>query len=285
LKKISYKILAFVLSLVTVLSVLNLTGFSLQAGNFIYVISGTDAKITGLSDTSVSGKLEIPSTLGGYNTATIGAYAFSDCDKITSITVPASVKTLETHAFAYCNNLQTVSIASGVTSIGVAAFFDCDKLQTITVDSANSVFSSDNGILFNKNKTELVAFPKCKEIESYTVPAAVKVIGKQAFNSSKLKTLVLQNGIKEIHEEAFSYSNIYNFTFPKSIEYIGEDVLSYYTVNVGYIGTEAEWNNITIHPDNENLEYATEEGTTTTVKFFVWDGIDTMVPLVEAVGK
>ncbi|MBQ6708614.1 MAG: leucine-rich repeat protein, partial [Clostridia bacterium] len=222
MKKFSYKILAFVLSLVTVLSVLNLTGFSLQAGNFIYVISGTDAKITGLSDTSVSGKLEIPSTLGGYNTATIGAYAFSDCDKLTSITVPASVKTLETHAFADCNNLQTVSIASGVTSIGVAAFFDCDKLQTITVDSANSDFSSDNGILFNKNKTELICFPEGKSADSYSVPSTVTKISDYAFYDTSLESVTVPASVKVLGIGAFSESNTESVAFASGLETISE---------------------------------------------------------------
>jgi len=177
-------------------------------------------------------------------------------NQLGSYTVKSGTKSIAENAVVY-SYFKDLTIPDSVAFIGDGALNSCSYLKEFKVNSNNRYYCSDNGVLFNKNKTELVAFPKCKEIESYTVPAAVKVIGKQAFNSSKLKTLVLQNGIKEIHEEAFSYSNIYNFTFPKSIEYIGEDVLSYYTVNVGYIGTEAEWNNITIHPDNENLEYAT----------------------------
>lgn len=70
-------------------------------------------------------------------------------------------------------------------------------LKYIFVDPANKFFSSDNNVLFNKNKTELIMYAKLKNEEEYTVPSTVKIIGKGAFRGvRKLKTLYIPKNTK-----------------------------------------------------------------------------------------
>ena len=59
-------------------------------------------------------------------------------------------------------------------------FYDCKKLTSIKVASGNKYFSSQYGVLFDKNKNTLIAYPGGKKGKAYTVPASVKVIGEES---------------------------------------------------------------------------------------------------------
>ena len=61
-----------------------------------------------------------------------------------------------------CTSLTSVTIPSSVTSIGDGAFADCTSLTAITVDALNPVYSSVDGVLFNKSQTTLVQYPGAK---------------------------------------------------------------------------------------------------------------------------
>ena len=76
----------------------------------------------GKTDTS----FEIPN-----NVTTIGEYAFSGCDSLTSIVIPDSVTTIGEKAFYNCNRLRSIVIPDSVTSIGYSAFYDCDSLTDV----------------------------------------------------------------------------------------------------------------------------------------------------------
>ena len=89
----------------------------------------------------------------------IGERAFEDCFFLSEIVIPEGVQIIEFCAFDDCG-LTSVSIPSSVTNIGESAFGGCDSLKVITVDENNTVYSSDEyGVLFNKNKTELILYP------------------------------------------------------------------------------------------------------------------------------
>ena len=70
----------------------------------------------------------------------IGDYAFNYCTRLSSITIPESVKSIGERAFNYCNSLTSITIPSSVTSIGSSAFFGCSSLTSITIpDSITSI--------------------------------------------------------------------------------------------------------------------------------------------------
>ena len=86
----------------------------------------------------------------------IGDSAFYRCSSLTSITIPSSVTSIGNFAFKDCSSLTSITIPSSVTSIGSYAFDGCSKLNQINVDTANTAYSSMNGVLFDKDKTELI---------------------------------------------------------------------------------------------------------------------------------
>ena len=125
----------------------------------------------------------------------IGDSAFFGCKTIKEITLPKSIKKIGAYAF-YGSSLQSITLQEGITFIGECAFSNCTGLTMISVDPDCKNYSSLEGVLFSKDKSELICYPSGKENSSYTVRSSVKKIAKMAFyNCSALKT-VNYNGKK-----------------------------------------------------------------------------------------
>ena len=211
-------------------------------------------------------KIIIPDTV-----VTIDGMAFSCCENLKDITLPNSVKTIGYCAFDCCSNLTSINIPSSVESIGSEFFRYSGNITSITVDARNKNYCSIDGVLFNKDKTELLRYPVGKSEETYTVPDGVKSIGDMAFESyvktSCLKNIIIPDSLTSIGSLAFYGSNItsitipngvtaipygafeccYDFTsitLPFSVTAIGGSAFFYcYNLKtINFMGTEAQWN-------------------------------------------
>lgn len=130
--------------------------------------------------------------------------AFQNCTELTEVTFGNSITTIEYSAFYYCTSLKQVTIPKSVTNIGVNVFFYCTALTHINVDAANPAYSSENGVLFNKDKTTLLRYPAAKPGATYTVPKSVTCIGENAFGQcTALKELTLSENVSKIESYAF----------------------------------------------------------------------------------
>ena len=135
----------------------------------------------------------------------IGSRAFSGCVGLTEIAIPDSVQTIAGVAFYDCSGLVNVTIPKSVKSMGSCVFSGCNKLSSIDVAPENSSFSSENGVLYNKDKTKLIKYIPGKQDTSFTVPATVTMIDQEAFShSSNLTEIVIPDGATEIGEGSFS---------------------------------------------------------------------------------
>ena len=153
----------------------------------------------------------------------IGEWAFSDCSSLTSVTIPDSVTSIGDCAFYGCISLTSVTIGNGVTSIS-DSFSGCVSLKSFTVSESNSAYSSKDGVLFNKNKTKLVAYPAGKTNTSYTIPNSVSEIKEWAFSDcSDLTNVTIPNSVSKISYGTFyGCSSLTSVTIPTSVKSIDD---------------------------------------------------------------
>lgn len=145
----------------------------------------------------------IPSEIDGHTVTQIGTEAFSGCTEITSVTIPNSVTEINMYAFSGCTGLTSVTIPSSVKRIYVGVFNNCDNLTSINVDEKSEYFLSQDGVLFNKDKTELYIYPSGKT-GSYIIPDDVTTIRGFAFGGcTGLTDVTLPNSLTEIGMSAF----------------------------------------------------------------------------------
>ena len=138
----------------------------------------------------------------------IGNLAFRSCSGLTSVKLPSSLTSIGNSAFYNCSGLTgTLVIPSSVTSIGDSAFSSCDSLTSIEVDIDNKNYASEDGVLFNKDKTELIQYPTGNTRTTYQIPSTVSSIGSDAFSycSGLTGTLVIPSSVTSIGSDAFSY--------------------------------------------------------------------------------
>lgn len=198
--------------------------------------------------------------------------AFLDCSSLTDIAFPDSLTSIGTAAFTNCSSLTSIKIPKNLTTIDDLAFDNCSNLSEFIVDPKNPSFSSEDGVLFDKNMETLLICPMTKS-GTYSIPSNVTSIGAVAFKyCEKLTSIIISDSVTTIDDSAFyGCSNLTSVMIPKSVTSIGDCVVSSDRLNgltdIYYEGTEDEWNQISIEssisPDI-TIHYNSEPITTTT---------------------
>lgn len=144
---------------------------------------------------------------------------------ITNFNFPATLTSISSNAFSGCNKIpDTINISKDITSIGDYAFGGC-PIKNVNVDLANLNYSSENGILYDKNKKKLMFAVAGAGI--FTVKDGVETIGVYAFqNSGAVTDIVLPTTLIKLESFSLSaLSGLKKLNIPKNVMNISSGVL------------------------------------------------------------
>lgn len=168
--------------------------------DYTYYISDVSKHEVYISNCTASGDVTLPSTVTDKNHIewTVKGLIFGVFKNVTGITIPEGYTTIGINVFQH-SQITTLNIPASVTTIERGPFMGVNKLQSITVNPANPNFTAENGVLYNKTKTELICYPKGKTDEDFTVPDGVtKIMGLAFFQNPNIKTVTLPTSVSEL---------------------------------------------------------------------------------------
>lgn len=213
---------------------------------------------------------DIGSATLGDGVKKIGKSAFCYCKSLASLSLGDSVEEIGERAFNMCTSLADLSLGTGLESVGKYAFAGCGKLSctvrlpaslteigyapftdtpitAFEVAEGNPAYSAQDGVLFDKEMKILVAYPRGKSDETYTVPDGVKRIADKAFytnpylsevvfpasleeigNSAFYRCFALEkitfaeNSLVSVEDLAFCHTGLLAAELPDSVKYVGE---------------------------------------------------------------
>ena len=136
----------------------------------------------------------------------IGGHAFCFGFRLKAVNLEegSRLQYIGSQAFAFCPITSLFTIPKSVSFIDYAAFQDTE-LKGFTVDEENAFYCCVDGVLYNKDKTELACYPSAKEAEVFEVPSSVKKLGQYSFyRVCGIKKLVLNEGLEMIGQDSLS---------------------------------------------------------------------------------
>ncbi len=165
-----------------------------------YVIPGS---VTSIGDGAFSSSTKLAGVTIPESVTSIGGRAFSGCTGLTSVTIPDGVTRMIVGIFQG-TNLVSVKIGAGVVSFSRRSLARCNSLEEILVAEDNPSYSSLDGVLFNKDATELVLYPQGRAGD-YTIPDSVTNIRDGAFSgSTRLTSVNIGAGVTSIGKRVFA---------------------------------------------------------------------------------
>lgn len=163
---------------------------------------------------------------GGTDPMVIGVKAFARANKLKNIVLPTNVVSLGSEAFAMYayddNALETLTLSKNLQNFDGEMIANCFNLKAIYVEEGSAYFVSDDGVLYNAAKTELISYPTSRAGDSYTVLPTTTVICVSAFEgNNNITEIILPDGLIEIRAFAFSLcGRLQTVCIPNTVELI-----------------------------------------------------------------
>ncbi len=217
------------------------------SGMYEYALVDGEGMITICNE--VEEVLEVPAEIDGVKITSIYYGAFLSCSSKTII-LPEGIEKIDENVFA--ETLEHLTIPTSCTEIvGEEPFLQLPNLQSITVTEGNSAYSSADGVLYNNDKSLLIAYPALKTGEEFKTPETVKEIAKSGFcyninlkkveltavetigeyafeGCTSLENVKLSKSLKKVDRNAFlGCYNMLGIRVPDSLEEIAEYAFGY----------------------------------------------------------
>ena len=189
--------------------------------------------VIGIGNNAFSGCTSLETVTIPASVTYVGNSAFYGCTSLKSVTVPESVTYIGGYAFAECYSLKYADIPANVSGIGSSPFYNCRSLENINIDEANKWYTTVDGVLYDKDKTELINYPAGKKDSSYVIPEGIRTIREKAFYGClNLCELTIPDSVTEIESGAFECSSLISDEYG-TIKYVDDWVVgSGHTANV-----------------------------------------------------
>lgn len=171
--------------------------------------------IGGFSNTGIK---EIAFAAGAAPEA-IGDYAFLNCDSLSTITLPNSIKSIGQGAFYDCDTLKSVTLPTSITKVGEQTFYHCNFLQNVTIPQGVTEIGFD-------------AFAYCPKLTAISLPSTLATIGSNCFRGTGLTSITLTEGITTLEYGTFANSKLTSIKLPKSLTQITSRSDGYYAGNL-----------------------------------------------------
>jgi len=211
------------------------SGTERTSGEWNYVLSGGEASIVGYGGTKKD--VLVPDVIDGYHVSEIRARTFYGNDYIETLVISEGVEWISYGFAGFCNNLTSISFPSTLCLMGtitdnwvlLEGLVDyCRKIETIAVDEANPYMRVVDNVLYDKEMTKLIFYPRQNKASVFYVPEEIRFIRSAAFEDNPYLTEVyLPNTVKEIGKQAFEdCTNLKKANIPHGCTDIGRNVFS-----------------------------------------------------------
>lgn len=203
---------------------------------------------------SYSGTINIPNSINidgkNYSVTALAGLAFSRCDKLTSVSIPNSVRMIGPGCFAYCSSLKSLTIPDSVRFLGHSCFYECSSLSTVDlpkkIKDLDGVFYHCTGlksIIIPDSVTSLSTFipdeesdmrlnvfgcfAGCTNLTSIIIPNSVTVLGEGCFvDCTSLQNIKLPNSVTSLGDGCFSWcTSLKSLIIPKSVVFLGSECI------------------------------------------------------------
>ena len=136
----------------------------------------------------------------------IAGLAFASNYFLMEVILGDHLEEVGSYAFARCSSLSFMSLPAQTTRLGVSPFHDCTMLLEIEVDPNNPCYSSVDGVLYNKEQTQLIQYPAGLNDDVYRIPDTVQEIAENAgYDAQDLEVLVIPQSVRKIGDMAFAF--------------------------------------------------------------------------------
>ncbi len=174
------------------------------------------ADTVGIADATFSSCTKLTSISIPDTVKAIGENAFENCTGLTTISIPHSVKVIGDRAFSGCENLTSLTLNADLTSIGIETFYDCKNLTSIAIPESVKVIGDR-------------AFLGCDSLTSVTIPGSVTNIGSWAFWCDGLTSITIPDSVTNIDSGAFNGCDNIKQTDENGVTYVGKLAIECYS--------------------------------------------------------